>query len=176
MHDDFLQKEDDYYWLEYLCNALYQSNDNYENLYHYMKLYSLCSMFLEKNQEIELDYKLPYLMDKELEYTERVDMAAAMRKIRNKIAHGQFIKVYQLLEEYAKLFMDGHFWFDYFEHSRNSWIISHLCYELNKIVKELIHLLILNKEKLPELKNLKEPEEYKQIRELKRVNGSSTSP
>lgn len=164
--DDFLQEEDDYFWLEYLCNALFQSNNDYENFYQYMKLYSLCAMFLEKNKEKELDYKLPYLMDANIEYKERVAMAVSMRKIRNKIAHGQFLKVYQLLEDYAQTFMDGCFWFDYFEHSRNSWIISHLCYLLNDMVKKLIQMLILGKEDLVELKNLKEPEEYKLLSDL----------
>lgn len=57
--DGFLISEKDFYQLDYLCNALFEIDVDERNTYHYMKLYSLCALFLEKEREQELDYKLP---------------------------------------------------------------------------------------------------------------------
>ncbi len=164
--DDYLLDESDFYRLEYLCNALYKFERDDKNTYHYMKLYSLCAMFLEKKHESELDYKLPEFMDTTIEYQRRVEKAKNMRIIRNKIAHGDFTKVYQFLEEYAQSFMDGTFWFDYFEHSRNSWIISNICFELELILKKLIQMMIFEKTKLDDVKQMKPSKEYELVCKL----------
>lgn len=49
--------------------------------------------------------------------------------------------------------MDGRFGFDYTEYSRKNWVIFHVCYLLDDIVKTLIGMMFFDKERLKELKN-----------------------
>ena len=124
-----------YYQFEFLCDALYEIEQNEKSAYHFMKVYSLCALLLEKDVESELDYKLPGLMRKDLSLEERKEQAEFMRKIRNKVAHGDFMAVNKLLERYACKFMDGRFWFDYSEYTRESWVLLHISCELEAVLK-----------------------------------------
>lgn len=153
--DEYLISEKEFYQLDYLCNALFDIGASGKNTYHYMKLYSLCALFLEKDKESELDYKLPYLMDLSIPISERMGMAELMRKIRNKIAHGDFEKLNELLECYAQKYMDGKFWFDYFEYTRPSWVLLHISCKLEDILISLINLMLSDNVKLNELRNMK---------------------
>lgn len=154
--DGFLISEKDFYQLDYLCNALFEIDVDERNTYHYMKLYSLCALFLEKEREQELDYKLPYFMDLSISSSEREGMAELMRRIRNKIAHGDFEKVNPLLEEYAQKYMDGRFWFDYNEYTRPSWVLLHISCSLEKILRSLMNLMLMDNQKLNTIRNMKE--------------------
>lgn len=151
--DNFLNSERDYYQLDYLCNALYKNNADLGNTYHYMKLFSLCEMLLGK--ENDLDLKLPYFMDDEIPPAQKEGMAELLRKIRNKIAHGDFENVSELLEEYAQEYMEGRFQFDYFEHSRNSWVMIHISCILQSILQRVLFVMLTDKDKLEEIRNIK---------------------
>lgn len=73
------------------------------NEYHLMKAFSLCQLFLEKENESELDKKLPCFFR---DVTSKEDMkleASYFRKMRNKIAHGDFLDFEKVVEEYAWL-------------------------------------------------------------------------
>lgn len=153
--DAFLVEEKDFYQLDYLCNALFDIYAEKSNTYHYMKVYSLCSLFLEREWEGELDYKLPCLMDLSKPLSERKDMAELMRKIRNKIAHGDFKRLNPLVEDYAKKYMDGKFWFDYTEYTRPSWILLHISCRLEEIVRTLIYLMLTDRERIEKIRKLK---------------------
>lgn len=153
--DNYLLEEKDFYQLDYLCNALFDIHAEKSNTYYYMKVYSLCSLFLEKDWEGELDYKLPCLMDMTKPYSERKHMAELMRKIRNKIAHGDFKRLNPLVEEYAKDYMDGKFWFDYTEYTRPSWILLDISCRLEDILKRLIYLMLTDRERLDGVRKLK---------------------
>ena len=148
-------EDKDFYQLDYLCNALFDIHAGKSNTYHYMKVYSLCSLFLEKDREGELDYKLPCLMDMTKPYSERKHMAELMRKIRNKIAHGDFKRLNPLIEEYAKDYMDGKFWFDYTEYTRPSWILLDISCRLEDILKRLMYLMLTDRERLDGIRKLK---------------------
>lgn len=154
--DKYLISEKEFYQLDYLCNALFNIDSDGKNTYSYMKLYSLCALFLEKEKESELDYKLPYLMNPSLEISDREGMSELMRKIRNKIAHGDFEKLNELLECYAQKYMDGKFWFDYTEYTRSSWIMLHISCTLEDILKLLIHMMLHDNTKVIELRNMKQ--------------------
>lgn len=151
--DNYLISEKEFYQLDYLCNALFELELGEKNTYHYMKVYSLCALFLEKEKESELDYKLPYLMD--LSISDKVEIAGLMRKIRNKIAHGDFEKLNELLECYAQKYMDGKFWFDYSEYTRSSWVLLHISCELENVLKSLINLMLKDNSRVIELRNMK---------------------
>lgn len=153
--DNYLLEEKDFYQLDYLCNALFDIHAEKSNTYHYIKVYSLCSLFLEKDWEGELDYKLSCLMDMTKPYSERKHMAELMRKIRNKIAHGDFKRLNPLVEEYAKDYMDGKFWLDYTEYTRLSWIILNISCRLEDILKKLIYLMLTDRERLDGIRKLK---------------------
>lgn len=103
--DNFLCDKNDYLLFDYLANSIHE--DKKFNEYHLLKTYSLCQLFLEKSKESELDYKLPELMDSTIPYEKRKEQAELLRKLRNKIAHGDFCSFEKLVEEYAQKIMDG---------------------------------------------------------------------
>lgn len=138
---------------DYLVNAIYK-DDEY-NEYHLMKAFSLCQLFLEKENESELDKKLPCFFR---DVTSKEDMkleASYFRKMRNKIAHGDFLDFEKVVEEYASKFMDGTFSFDYSEYSRKNWVILHVCCELDDILRRIICVLLYNREKLEKIQKMK---------------------
>lgn len=156
LFDKFLQNRNDYLELDYLINSIHK--DNSYNEYHLFKLFSLCQLFLEKQNESELDWKLPQFLDNRYSYVERKELSVILRKMRNKIAHGDFVKFEAIVEEYAKKFMDGKYNFDYSEHSRKNWVILNSCCLLQEAVVKMLKLLFYNKNKLLEIKNLKKSE------------------
>lgn len=152
--DNFLCERNDYLLFNYLVNSIHE--DHAYNEYHLLKAYSLCQLFLEKDKESELDYKLPELMDDTIPYTQREDEAKLLRKLRNKIAHGDFCAFENVIEEYAINFMDGRHSFDYSEYSRKNWVILHVCCLLDDIVQKLCTLLLNDKSALETIKNKKQ--------------------
>ena len=153
LFDDFLKTKNDYLRFDYLVNAIYK-DDEY-NEYHLMKEFSLCQLFLEKENESELDKKLPCFFR---DVTSKEDMkleASYFRKMRNKIAHGDFLDFEKVVEEYASKFMDGTFSFDYSEYSRKNWVILHVCCELDDILRRIICVLLYNREKLEKIQKMK---------------------
>ena len=80
-------------------------------------------------------------------------MAELCRKMRNKIAHGDFVDFESVVETYAIEFLDGRFSFDYSELSRKNWTIQHVCCLLDDIIRKLVHMLLYNRDKLEQIKN-----------------------
>lgn len=148
--DDFLQDRNDYLKLDYLINAL--EEDGIYNEYHYFKLFSICQLLLENKKEIELDKKLPQFINDKYTVQEKNDIANTLRRMRNKIAHGDFIALENIIEEFAVNFMDGKFSFDYSEYSRKNWVLLHTCCLLNDIIINIIKMMFFQKDKLLEVK------------------------
>jgi len=88
LFDNMLLDKNDYLLFDYLLNAV-NENSNL-NEYRFLKLYSLCQLFLEKEKESELDYKMPAFIDYP-DSNKKKQAAEYFRKIRNKIAHGDFV-------------------------------------------------------------------------------------
>ena len=153
LFDNFLQYKNDYLELDYLINSIHK--DNSYNEYHLFKLFSLCQLFLEKQNELELDWKLPQFLDNRYSYEDRKELSIILRKMRNKIAHGDFIKLENTIEEYAKRFMDEKYNFDYSEHSRKNWVILNSCCLLQEAVVKILKMMFYNKKNLLKIKNLK---------------------
>lgn len=149
--DNFLQSTNDYLQFDYLINSFYK--DNEFNEFHYFKLFSICQLFLEKDKEYELDKKLPKFFDNGYTVEERENIARTLRRMRNKIAHGDFISLENIIEEYFINFMDGRYDFDYSEYSRKNWILLHTCCLLEDIIREIISLLFYEKNELLRIKN-----------------------
>lgn len=148
--DGFLETREDYLLLDYLINAYHF--DSHKDEYHILKTYSLCQLFLEKNHESELDSKLPRFLSYYDSSKDREDCAPFLRKIRNKLAHGDFRALDGLLEQFAERFMDGCFWFDYSEFSRRNWIIGHIGLILDTALHEIVLMLFFDRNELERIK------------------------
>lgn len=147
LFDSFLQDKNDYLLFDYLVNSIHR--DNEYNEYHLMKSYSLCQLFLEKERESELDTKLPYFLRHQFgSDDDRKKCACLLRKLRNKIAHGDFVFFEKYIEDYAVSFMDGKFSFDYSEYSRKNRVVLHICCLLDEVVRQLIHMLFYDRNML----------------------------
>lgn len=149
--DKFLVSKNDYLQLDYLINSFFKDNDY--NEYHFLKLYSLCQLFLEKEKEYELDKKLIKFLDDKYSENLKEIIPKKLRKMRNKIAHGDFIEFEKLVEDFASEIMDGNFLFDYSEYSRKNWVILHICCELEEVVRKMVNMLLLDRDKLEKIKN-----------------------
>ena len=85
-------------------------------------------------------------------------LAKAFRRLRNKLAHGDFVAFDSELEKYFQQFMDGMFAFDYSELSRRNWAIGNVRYTLDRALYSIIELLFLNRAKLESVKMKNKPE------------------
>lgn len=151
LFDFFLQNKNDYLLFDYLTNSIHK--DNEYNEYHLMKSYSLCQLFLEENYESELDVKLPFFLSHRFASDdEQRKCAVLLRKLRNKVAHGDFVAFEKHIEEYAVAFMDGRFAFDYSEHSRKNWVVLHICCLLDEVIRQMIHMMFYDITKLAQMK------------------------
>ena len=99
-------------------------------------------LFLEKEKESELDKKLIIFLDDKYSEDLKNIIPRKLRKMRNKIAHGDFIAFEKLVEEYACEIMDDYFYFDYLEYSRKNWVILHICCELEEVVRKIVNMLL----------------------------------
>lgn len=149
--DGFLCSRNDYLLFDYLVNTLHK--DNEYNEYHLLKAFSLCQLFLEKNRESELDTKLPLFFEPHNSEINTKRQAELFRKMRNKIAHGDFLSFEIVIETYASEFMDGRFAFDYSEYSRKNWVIQHVCCELDNVIRKLLCMVLFNRTELDNIKN-----------------------
>ena len=149
--DGFLRDRNDYLLLDYLVNTFYF--DKAMDEYGILKRYSVCQLFLEKENERELDWKLvPFLIDIGIEEKDAKDLAGTLRRLRNKLAHGDFAAFDVELEKYARCFMDGRFWLDYAELSRRNWTIGNVCLVLDKVLYSMTELLFFDREKIDQMK------------------------
>lgn len=154
LFDKLLQEKKDYLWFGFIVNAIHK--DNEYNEYHLLKAYSLCQLFLEKDKEMELDTKLQWFINDNYSSDEKACLTEQLRKMRNKLAHGDFTAFENEAETFAKNHMDGRFCFDYTEYSRKNWVISHVCCLLDDIVKTLIGMMFFDKKQLVDLKKMKD--------------------
>lgn len=154
--DDFLAEENDYYFLDYLCSELYQINETQFVANHCQKLYSLCEFFLEKTSDIELDKKLPPFINKRYSSEDRKKISTIARQVRNKVAHGDFSRFREKIEEYASDIMDKNgYWFDYSEYSRQNWAIMNLSFNLLGAIQNLTAAILTDKEGIMQIKKQK---------------------
>lgn len=147
--DNFLESERDFWIFDYIVNAVNESEDY--NAYYLFKIMSLIEMLIinpNSNGKThgELERKLPKFLRNELtDYADKELFCKIARKLRNKIAHGDFEEFQNLLEEYRANFMKN-FWYDEFEYSVESWTINSICLSLKSALSEILFEFISNKE------------------------------
>lgn len=147
--DNFLESEKDFWFFDYIVNALYEPSQY--NAYYIFKIMSLIEMLIVnsndsgKTQE-ELERKLPRFLLNELnDYDDKALFCTIVRKLRNKIVHGDLEAFKKLLEEYRENFMHN-FRYDEFEYSVESWTINSICLSLKSIFSEILFEFFSNKQ------------------------------
>lgn len=149
MVDNYLETESDFWKLDYIINSVF--DDNNYNAYHLFKVVSLLEMLLvypnDKGKLIELDTKLPQFLPEQVQEDKRIRFCVLVRQIRNKIGHGDFHAMNQKCEEFAIEFMLD-YWFDYYELSRQNWILSNICSTLNHTLANVLWMMINDKNEL----------------------------
>ena len=66
---------------------------------------------------------------------------------RNKIGHGDFEAVQQLLDQYRNAFMQN-FWYDEFEYSIENWTYGNICINLDSALNEILWLMLSDRAQL----------------------------
>ena len=89
----------------------------------------------------EIERKLPRFLSEHIEISKRTLFSEIMRKLRNKIGHGDFKAVQQLLEQYRQSFMEN-FWFDEYEYSIENWVYGDICLRLDEAFNEILWLML----------------------------------
>ena len=148
--DNFLVSDEDFWLLDYIMNAVFF--DVEQNAYHIFTIMSLIEMLIinpKGNGKMvgEIEQKLPQFLSYHIEASQRMLFAEIMRKLRNKIGHGDFKAVQQLLEQYRQSFMKK-FWFDEFEYSIESWIYGNICMHLDEALNEILWLMLFDNDQL----------------------------
>lgn len=157
--DEFIDDQYSFKKLDYIISSLsYVHSEEYE-IRHFFNSVSLLIMLLvkpnDKGKIEELDFKLPkFMLDEELDLELKKNLSITIRKIRNKIAHGDFKSLESLLEQYSQEFMKG-FYFDYSEYDRDLWIISNLCIKVDRCLANVLWLMLTNNQLLLEIQNKK---------------------
>ncbi|NFS11182.1 hypothetical protein FDE77_07795 [Clostridium botulinum] len=148
--DGFLSIDEDFWLLDYIINAVHDEHGN--GAYHIFKVMSLIEMLIinpnGKGRTVgEMERKLPQFLPITINTSQKELFSTIMRKLRNKIGHGDFRAIQQLLEEYSNSFMQN-FWYDEFEYSIENWTYGNICIQLDKALANILWLMLFDKEKL----------------------------
>lgn len=133
--DGFIKSEDDLYKLDFITNAL--KSGSLDDYHRFTNLFSIIEMLLhKKNRRLEqIDVKLLKYLDHFGDSKEEV--AKLFRKIRNKIAHGDFHMCNKIIFFYIDAYMQK-FSFDEYENSKLIWGLSSINIELERVVRSIL--------------------------------------
>lgn len=151
--DDFLVENKDFWLLDYIINAIFENKEH--NAYYIFKVMSLIEMLIinpKSNGKTagKIEVKLAKFLSDSIPQTDKVMFSEIMRKLRNKIGHGDFEAVHKLLEQYRQSFMQN-FWYDEFEYSIENWTYGNICMHLDEALREILWLMLSDRTKLVEL-------------------------
>ena len=148
----FLISPHDFWKLDYIITAL--TSGEQHNLNYLAKMVQLLEMLVvntKSNGNLkEFDSKLSRFLPDNLSQGEKLEFCRLIRQLRNKIAHGDFAAINYKLEEYARIFMQDA-WFDYYEFSRQNWVIGNICFILDTIVSKIVWLLLTERSEVEKL-------------------------
>ena len=148
--DNFLVTDKDFWLFDYIVNAVF--NDESHDAYHIFKVMSLIEMLIispKGNGKTvgELERKLPQFLPDRIPVEERALFSEIVRKLRNKIGHGDFEAVQQLLDQYRNSFMQN-FRYDEFEYSIENWTYGNICINLDSALNEILWLMLSDRAQL----------------------------
>lgn len=148
MIDEFLDDEDDFWIFDYIVNALHDTPQH--TAYYIFKMMSLIEMLIinpigDGKSQGELERKLPRFLIEDISADwDKVSLTEIVRKLRNKIAHGDFKAFQKLLRDYRNKFMKN-FEYDEFEYSIESWTILSICLTLEHALGQILFELFSKK-------------------------------
>jgi len=149
--DNFLVADEDFWVLDYIINAVFA--DSEQNAYHIFKVMSLIEMLIinpkgNGKTSGEMERKLLHFLPlDDIDTSQQTLFAEIMRKLRNKIGHGDFGSVQKLLEQYRTSFMQN-FWYDEYEYSIENWTYGNICLHLDRALCEILWLMLSDREQL----------------------------
>ena len=148
--DRFISSDEDFWLLDYIISSMF--SDKELNAYHIFKVMTLIEMLIVNPRsngitQGEIEKKLPQFLSDRIEVSKRTLFSELMRKLRNKIGHGDFKAVNKLLENYRQIFMNE-FWFDEYEYSIENWTYINICIQLDYALNEILWLMLSDKPKL----------------------------
>jgi len=152
--DNFLRTEEEFWLLDYIINALVE--DEEYNAYYVFKIMSLIEMLIinpKNNGKTvgEMERKLPQFISNEYAPDEKKEFSSIVRRLRNKIGHGDYNAIRIILSEYReKLAKD--FCYDEFEYSIETWNFLSISIKLNEILGNIVALMLTNRKKLNDIK------------------------
>jgi hypothetical protein len=151
--DHFLESDEDFWLLDYILNAI--SIDQEQNAYYIFKIMSIIEMLIinpKRNGKTvgEIERKLPNFLSKKMSFEKRVLFSKILRKLRNKIAHGDQKAVQQLLKQYRQNYMKD-FQYDEGELSIENWTFGHICIYLDRALSKILWFMLSHKAKWLEL-------------------------
>uniref|UniRef100_UPI003F4F293A hypothetical protein n=1 Tax=Klebsiella pneumoniae TaxID=573 RepID=UPI003F4F293A len=78
-----------------------------------------------------------------------------------KIAHGDFVAYESEIEQYAVDVLDGKYYYDYTEYSRQNWCLLNACCKLDDAIRQMLIIALTNRDTLRKIKNAKDIEALK---------------
>lgn len=153
--DNFLETENDFYALDYIIDVIYHKEDY--GAFPIVKLFSIIELIIvnsEHSLHSELKKKLLRFVPDKIGETEenKCRWISLIYKIRNKIAHGDFIGVNKEIQKYMEDHMTR--WnLDLYEFSEINWGYSGVVSDLYNVVSQVIWAMITNKDEMYILKN-----------------------
>lgn len=155
--DEFLISEEHFWLFDYIINAVYTARENQLNAYHVFKVMSLIEMIIvnPKNRghiQGEIENKLPQFLPDSISYNHRIIFCQLMRKLRNKIGHGDYKAVQKILEEYRNLFMQNYV-YDEFEYSIENWTYLNICVTLDETLNNIFWMLLYDTNNIRSIQN-----------------------
>lgn len=137
----------------YVVNAIfYESNSNAYNIFKTMSLIEMLIIdpINDGKTKGEMEKKLPQFLPGSIPTEKTQLFASIVRKLRNKIAHGDFEAIQKLLAQYREAFMED-CWLDEYEYSIETWVYDHICITLDKALNEILWLMLSDRDKLIKL-------------------------
>ena len=151
--DSLLSSEKEFWLLDYVVNAIfYESNSNAYNIFKTMSLIEMLIIdpINDGKTKGEMEKKLPQFLPGSIPTEKAQLFASIVRKLRNKIAHGDFEAIQKLLAQYREAFMED-CWLDEYECSIETWVYDHICITLDKALNEILWLMLSDRNKLIKL-------------------------
>jgi len=152
--DDFILTEKDFWLIDYIVNTLFEG-DEY-NSYYIFKIMSLIEMLLinpKNNGKTfgELENKLPmFILGEEFSDGDKLAFTSIVRRLRNKIGHGDYNGIQKILNEYRDR-MIPNYNYDEFEYSIENWNYLSISITLKEILNNIIYLMLTNRKRLKKI-------------------------
>lgn len=151
--DNYIEDELDYYKLEYIMDMIINDNTEIQMLITNVLIIEM--LLLNPNKPIKEDFinkTKNYINNAKFKSIEEKEKYCGLvYDIRSRLVHGNYSSLKKHLKKYKKIYLKD-FDIDYTEFKEETWILQHIAFMLQDIVKELIRELLKDKKKMNEIK------------------------